>query len=110
MRTTAIAQVEATAALARMRKGDRLTTAQLRRALDDLEKLWRGFYIHAVSETLLAQASEAARIHSLRAYNAVHLAGAASFAAGEELDFACWDKELREAARKQSFVLIPQQL
>jgi hypothetical protein len=46
----------------------------------------------------------------LRADDAVHLAGAASFAAGEELDFACWDKELREAARKQSFVLIPQQL
>jgi predicted nucleic acid-binding protein len=93
-----------------MSKGDRLTAAQLRRTLDDLEKLWRGFYIHAVSETLLAQASEAARAHSLRAYDAVHLAGAASFAAGEELDFACWDKELREAARKQSFVLIPQQL
>ncbi len=109
VRTTAIAHVEATAALARMRKGDRLTTAQLRRALADLEKLWRGFYIHAVSEALLAEASAAARAHSLRAYDAVHLAGAASFAAGEELDLACWDKELREAARKQGFALIPQQ-
>lgn len=110
VRTTAIAHVEATAALTRMRRGNRLTTAQLRRALDDLEKLWRGLYIHAVSESLLAQASEAARAHSLRAYDAVHLAGAASFAAGEGLDFACWDKELRETAHKQGFVLIPEQL
>ena len=59
--------MKATAALARMRKGDRLTTAQLRRALDDLEKLWRGL-VHG--ETLLAQASGAARAHSLRAYDA----------------------------------------
>jgi hypothetical protein len=32
------------------------------------------------------------------------------FAAGEELDFACWDKELRDAAYKHGFALIPQQL
>lgn len=110
VRTTAIAHVEATAALARMRKGGRLTTAQLRRALDGLEKLWRGLYVHAVSEVLLAEAAESARTHSLRAYDAVHLAGAISFATGEELEFACWDRELREAARLQGFTLIPEQL
>ncbi len=110
VRSTAIAHVEATAALARMRKGGRLTPARLRRGLDDLESLWRGLYIHAVSETLLAQAAESARTHSLRAYDAVHLAGAISFAAGEELDFACWDKELREAARNYGLALFPLQL
>jgi uncharacterized protein len=84
-----------------------LTAAQLHRALDDLEKLWRGFYIHTVSGTLLAQASEAAHAHSLRAYDAVHLAGALSFAAGEKLEFACWDNELREAADDRGFALVP---
>jgi hypothetical protein len=39
------------------------------------------------------------RPHALSAYDAVHLAGALSFAAGEELEFACWDKELRGAAK-----------
>lgn len=110
VRTTAIAHVEATAALARMRKGERLTAAQFRRALDDLEKLWRGLYVHAVSETLLAQAAESARAHSLRAYDAVHLAGALAFAAGEALQFACWDRELRDAAVDHGFALVPPQL
>jgi predicted nucleic acid-binding protein len=90
-----------------MRKGGRLTPGQLRRALDDLENLWRGLYVHAVSEALLAQAAEGARAHSLRAYDAVHLAGALSFAAGEGLVFACWDRELRDAAARHGFELIP---
>jgi predicted nucleic acid-binding protein len=108
--STAIAHVEATAALARMRKGSRLTPAQLRRALEDLENLWRGMYAHAMDEALLARATESARTHALRAYDAVHLAGAISFAAGEDLQFACWDKELREAARSEGFTLIPAKL
>jgi len=91
-----------------MRKGKRLTSAQLRRALEDLESLWRGLYVHAVNETLLAQAAESARTHSLRAYDAVHLAGALSFSTGEKLQFACWDKELRNAAHDKGFVLVPQ--
>lgn len=110
VRSTAIAHVEATAALARMRKGGRLTPAQLRRGLDDLESLWRGLDVHAVNETLLARAVVGARTHALRAYDAVHLAGALSFAAGEELQFACWDKELRKAAQDHSFTLVPPKL
>lgn len=110
MRSTAIAHVEATAALARMREGGRLTPTQLRRGLDDLENLWRGLYVHAVSEELLVQVAESARTHSLRAYDAVHLAGALSFAAGEKLEFACWNRELREAAHDRGFALVPQQL
>jgi predicted nucleic acid-binding protein len=90
-----------------MRKGGRLTPAQLRRALDDLESIWRGVFSHAVNDALLAKAAESARAHSLRAYDAVHLAGALSFAAGEEVEFACWDKELREAAGEHGFQLIP---
>lgn len=108
IRTTAIAHVEATAALARMRKSRRLTPTQLKQALDDLENIWRGIFSHAVNGALLAQAAESARTHSLRAYDAVHLAGALSFATGEELQFACWDKELRDAAHKHGFVLIPE--
>jgi predicted nucleic acid-binding protein len=80
IRTTAIAHVEATAALARMRKGQRLTPTQLNQALDDLEAMWCGIFSHAVNDGLLAKAAESARAHSLRAYDAVHLSGALSFA------------------------------
>jgi len=93
-----------------MRVGGRLTQAQLRHGLDDLESLWRGLYIHAVNDELLAQAIENARAHSLRAYDAVHLAGALSFATGEKLEFACWDKELRKATQARGFTLLPEQL
>jgi uncharacterized protein len=110
IRSTAIAHIEATAALARMRKGGRLTPAQLRRALDDLENLWRGIYVYAMSDALLAQAAESARAHSLRAYDAVHLAGALAFAVGENVELACWDRELRDAASKHDLALIPRQL
>lgn len=110
IRTTAIAQVEATAALTRMRKGRRLTPSQLKQALEDLENVWQGIYSHAVNDALLGQAAEGARTHALRAYDAVHLAGAIAFAEGEELDFACWDKELRAAARKEGFPLVPERL
>lgn len=110
IRTTAIAHVEATAALSRMRKGGRLTPIQLRRATEDLESLWRGIDSHVLNDALLAKAAESARTHSLRAYDSVHLAGALFFAAGEELEFACWDKELRDAAKKHGFALIPQRL
>jgi uncharacterized protein len=110
IRTTAIAHVEATAALARMRKGRRLTPTRLKQALDDLENIWRGIFSHAVNDALLAKAAESARTHSLRAYDAVHLGGALSFAAGEKLDFACWDRELREAAKKHGFPLVPEHL
>jgi predicted nucleic acid-binding protein len=110
IRSTAIAQVEATAALTRMRKGRRLTPAQLNRALEELESIWRGIFSHAVDNALLARAAESARTHSLRAYDAVHLSGALSFASGEELDFACWDKELREVAQKHGFALVPEHL
>jgi uncharacterized protein len=110
IRTVAISHVEATAALARMRKGRRLTPTQFSHALDDLENVWRGIFSHAVNDALLAKAAESARTHSLRAYDAVHLGGALSFAIGEELDFACWDKELRDAAAKHGFALIPEHL
>lgn len=110
IRTTAIAHVEATAALVRMRKDRRLTPTQLNRALDDLGSVWHGVFSHVVNDALLAKAAESTRAHSLRAYDAVHLAGALSFATGEELEFACWDKELRGAAHKHGFPLVPQRL
>lgn len=93
-----------------MHKGRRLTPAQLSRGLEDLENLWNGTYVHAVNDALLTQAAAAARTHSLRAYDAVHLAGALAFAAGEALEFACWDKELRGAAHTHGLSLIPQKL
>jgi uncharacterized protein len=107
VRTTSVAHVEATSALARMRKGDRITAPQLRTKLSQLDRLWRSLYVHAVTDAVLELASQCAILHSLRAYDALHLAGALSFAKGEQIEFACWDKELRTAAAEGDMRLVP---
>jgi predicted nucleic acid-binding protein len=91
-----------------MRKGNRLSAAELRTALDELDTIWAALDVLEVSDTLIQAAGKTARTHTLRAYDAVHLAGALAFAEGEALDFLCWDRELSEAAGKEGFALIPE--
>ena len=90
-----------------MRTGKRLSPAKLRTALDELNAIWLTLDVHEVTDRLVQDAATAARDHALRAYDAIHLAGALSFAEGEEIAFACWDHELSEAADKHGFALIP---
>ena len=90
-----------------MRKGNRLSPAKLRAALDELDAIWPTLDVHEVTDTLIQAAAKVARGHALRAYDAVHLAGALAFAEGEKIDFACWDRELSEAAGKHGLTLIP---
>ena len=108
-RTTAVTYVEATSAVTRMRKGNRLSPAKLRTALDELDTIWLTLDVHEVTDRLIQVAAIAARDHALRAYDAIHLAGALAFAEGEEIAFACWDRELSEAANRHGFALIPEQ-
>lgn len=107
-RTTAVAYVEASSAVTRMRRGNRLSPAKLRAALDELDAIWPTLDVHELTDTLIQAAAKAARDHALRAYDAVHLAGALAFAEGEKIAFACWDHELSEAAHKHGFALIPE--
>lgn len=99
--------VEATSALARMRKGGRIGAAQLRDKRAELEQLWRSVDVHATTDALIEMAARGAEEDALRAYDAVHLAAAVSFAQGDEIEFACWDQELREAAARRGFALVP---
>jgi predicted nucleic acid-binding protein len=99
--------VEATSVLARMRKGRKITPTQLRDGGAELERLWRWFNVHATSEALIDRAARVAQEDALRAYDAVHLAAALSFAQDDALEFACWDRELREVAASHGLALIP---
>jgi predicted nucleic acid-binding protein len=91
-----------------MRKGNRLSPAELRSALDELDSIWAALDVLEVTDTLIQAAAKVARDHALRAYDAAHLAGALAFAEGEKIAFACWDHELSEAAHKHGFALIPE--
>lgn len=91
-----------------MQKGKRLSPAELRAALDELDAIWAALDVLDVTEALVQAAAKTARDHALRAYDAIHLAGALAFAEGEEIAFACWDNELSEAADKHGLALIPE--
>lgn len=90
-----------------MRKGNRLSAAELRTALEELDTIWTALDVLEVSDTLIHAAARTARDHTLRAYDAFHLAGALAFAEGEGVAFMCWDNELSEAAEREGFTLIP---
>jgi predicted nucleic acid-binding protein len=110
VRTASVAYVETNSALARMRKGNRLSAAQLRATLAALDALWATLYVHTVTDRVIQTAAQATLDHALRAYDALHLAAALVFAEGERIVFACWDGELSEAAGKHGFPLLPERL
>lgn len=91
-----------------MQKGNRLSPAELRSALDELDTIWAALDVLEVTGALIHAAARTARDHELRAYDAIHLGGALAFAEGEEIAFMCWDHELSEAADKHGFALIPE--
>jgi uncharacterized protein len=75
----------------------------------DLDSGSRFTIVSPTEPVLVASAREAAR-HALRAYDAVQLASALAV---RELDprcshFACFDTELRRAASRAGFVLVPE--
>jgi predicted nucleic acid-binding protein len=70
------------------------------------------FAIVSASESVLVRAAHEAARHALRAYDAVQLSSALAV---RETDrscshFACFDIELRRAASRESFALVPMDL
>jgi uncharacterized protein len=108
--TSALTYVEATSALTRMRNGGRLSRARHQSAIDDLDDLWTELDVHSVSDGVIERASRAAARHALRAYDSLHLATALALAEAKGYAFACWDRELRDAAHEHGFALIPAQI
>lgn len=92
-----------------MRRGTRLSGPEFETALRKLEDLWNLLYIHAVTDSLIHDASAAAKEHALRAYDALHLASLTAFV-GRSLTLACWDRKLRDAARERGIPLLPERL
>ncbi|MDX6651539.1 MAG: uncharacterized protein QOJ38_320 [Solirubrobacterales bacterium] len=90
-----------------MAAGKRLSSQEHKTKLTEFEELWRAIEVLAVDESLLSIAAELAGRHSLRAYDAVHLAAAITFAPDRALTFACWDRDLSNAAVDEGFQLLP---
>lgn len=101
-----LAYVEARSALARMRAGRRLTESEHGVKKSAFEAMWSDIAVQPVSHSTIARAAGLAEQHTLRAYDALHLASALA-TEGDDLAFACWDRDLRKAAGAEGLRLIP---
>jgi predicted nucleic acid-binding protein len=98
-----IAYAEMRAALARMRRTDRLARAQLTSIRNTFERDWRETLRITPTEAMVLRAGDLADDHGLRGNDSVHLAAAESLGAGrgvEFLTFASFDRLLNRAAQE----------
>jgi predicted nucleic acid-binding protein len=93
---------ETRSALARARRDARIMPHDLALARRLFERLWEGMYRVEATEEISRQAGDLAEEHSLRAYDAVHLASAVSIA--ENVVFVAADGDLLEAAAHRGLV------
>jgi predicted nucleic acid-binding protein len=97
-----IGYAEARAALAAVRRNNRLTAAGLRTAKAELELLWEQISVVVVDTELVRAAGDLAERNALRGYDAVHLAAAI---ASQVTVVASADRQLVEAARRRGFAV-----
>lgn len=97
-----IGYTEARAALAAVRRTERLTAAALRTANDELELLWEQVSVVVVNTELVRAAGDLAEHDALRGYDAVHLAAAITCQASV---VASADRQLVAAARRRGFAV-----
>jgi predicted nucleic acid-binding protein len=113
---SAITRVEVPSALWRKARTDQLDDSAAGILVSAFELDFHGttdslsrFAIVSVAESVLVTAAREAARHALRAYDAVQLSSALAV---RETDpscshFACFDAELRRAASRESFALVP---
>lgn len=115
---SAVARVEVPSALWRKARTDELDDASACLLVNAFELDFHGdadtgsdsrFTVVSLTESVLVAAAQEAARHGLRAYDAVQLACAVAV---RELDaqcsqFACFDDELRLAASRVGFALVP---
>lgn len=82
-----------------------LTTSGHRQALKDLEAAHGELFLVGIDQPLARRAGELAEGHSLRGYDAVHLASA--LALGEDAVLVTWDQRPQTAARRAGCPIAP---
>jgi uncharacterized protein len=95
-----IGHVEARAALAAAQRQGRISADVFRHAVDGLEVLWSQLSVVEIDEVLMRLAGDLAASHSLRGYDAVHLA--AAHLVGADV-FSSADRRLCTAASADGF-------
>jgi uncharacterized protein len=104
-----LAQVEASAALARAARERRIAAGDLMRAKAALAGRWQEIDVVELEEKLAAAAGNAAESRELRAGDAIHLAAALRLA-DSTVVLATWDQRLRTAAAAAGLAIAPSRL
>jgi uncharacterized protein len=106
--TSMIAYVEARAAFARRRREGKLVPADHRRTVRAFDSDWAHYLLVEITDSLIRGAVALAEEHSLRAYDAIHLASATLLRkrTAEAILFASWDAHLGNAARREGLELL----
>lgn len=101
--TSAIAYVEARAAFARRRRERHLPSGDYRRVIQEFNTDWGHYILLEVTDSLIRRAAESAESYALRAYDAIHVASAATLKErlSEQVLFASWDSNLLRAVRRE---------
>ncbi|MCZ2126830.1 MAG: type II toxin-antitoxin system VapC family toxin [Anaerolineales bacterium] len=109
--TAIITRVEVVAALTRAIRGNRLEAHEVEESLNEFRDNWAHYQHINLDNQLIARADALAAQYALRGYDAIHLACALTWGEllGAPVSLATFDRELREAARKSSLDVFPQE-
>jgi predicted nucleic acid-binding protein len=109
--TSLISRAELSAALAKAARIKLLSGKEAAEALQVFRAEWGDWIRILLTETIVAQADALSWEHSLRGYDAVHLATALFWqeTLGEPLTLVTYDRQLWEAARKSKLRVFPVQ-
>jgi predicted nucleic acid-binding protein len=104
----AIGYVEIRATFAAALRAGRLPVVGRDRLIAQLDRLWQEVSEIPLDRPLLRRAGDLAEQMRLRGYDAVHLAALHEAGSPTRVVFACWDNELRRAARELGYTLVPE--
>jgi predicted nucleic acid-binding protein len=107
--TSLVTRAEVSAAISRAVRMNHLTDQVSSKALGKFRKEWTSFHRIPINEELIARADFLACQHSLRGYDAVHLAAALIWQEALMLPvtLATYDQELMEASQKSGLQVLP---
>jgi predicted nucleic acid-binding protein len=104
----ALGYVELRAGLAQAARTGRVQARDYPGLEIDLRQLWRTVTEVPIDGDLIAKAGNDAETYALRSYDAVHLAALQVAGPSGTITFACWDRDLREAAGSIGYDLLPE--
>ena len=107
--TATLTQVEMATAMSKAVRQGWVEESKALVAWQDFLSHWLAYMRLPVSAGIVERATALAWRHGLRAYDSVHLASALTWqdAAGEEAVFACFDKNLLQAAQREGLHVWP---